>query len=335
MCAAHNILEYKSEYKADDSSKKNFIEKLRKNKEKINKEYLKNINFLNPHMKPEILLDDTGYPLINNNILDETHLGIIYKIVSYIKDFLADMKREHVSLILKEIEMKYPELNLEPIINDEIIDNGIQGLIKRRTVTIGDNGDILRFVFDIEKTIKQRDVATVYRLDVNNENRLDTGFVKHQLYSSTGFSRGASQLKDKWLPYNGDRADGEVAKSEDKFYMLCQDLLLYVSSLSDDDFILKLNELMSNASKLIHYMRLINENYAISSYLLEKFKYEPFELTEEQKSYQKTDLDTETRKKIFGSMLGLPSAPSQSKFFYEKYLKYKEKYINLKYKFKK
>ena len=79
-------------------------------------------------------------------------------------------------------------------------------------------------------------------------------------------------------------------------------------------------------------MRLINENYAISSYLLEKFKYEPFELTEEQKSYQKTDLDIETRKKIFGSMLGLPSAPSQSKFFYEKYLKYKEKYMKLKNK---
>jgi hypothetical protein len=294
--------------------KKIFIEKLKKYKEKINIEYLKNIS-----IEKQVLLDETGYPLIKDNKIDETHLDIIYLIIYKIYEYLEDMNGSQLSYILGEIEMKFPQLNLEPIIKDEIFDNAEYGFVKRRTVTIGDNGNILRFIFDIEKIIKNYDIATVYILNVNNVSKLETGFRKHQLYHSSGSSRGIEGLKDKWLPYNGERGNYTISKPEDKFTYMCSKLLDVHNENMD-----KLNELLSNASNLLNYMRLINENYAISSYLLEKFKYEPLELNQEQQKFQQDEQKMEAFK------IKCNITDSQSKFFYEKYLKYKTKYMKLK-----
>ena len=82
---------------------------------------------------------------------------------------------------------------------------------------------------------------------------------------------------------------------------------------------------MSKATDLLYYMRLINENYTISSYLLEKFKFEPSELTQDIKLIQQEERQLGRINKIKNS-----SEQLDSKFYYEKYLKYKAKYMELK-----
>ncbi len=285
---------------------------------------------IEPLIKPEDTLYNADNS-VNRDILKKVMHS--FNVTRYYLNF---MNAHHFTDIYKYIEQKYPQLQNQVIIRDETNNN-----IRTCTVTIGENSEILKFVFDIEIIIVGNyNIATVHELKVNNVDKLYTSFYKHQLYKSTGTSRGIGQgygqdetyaIKDKWLPYNGTD-DRRISKSEDiyerDFNFIIQNMNINADEIVTK-FITKINEIFPKIPDLLKYKRIINESYAISSYLLNKYNFIPNELTEEQLEQHKKQLNLKKSNLLFGSMFG---SPKDSKFYYQKYLKYKQKYLELKNK---
>jgi hypothetical protein len=277
---------------------------------------------LEPMLKPEDKLYN------DDNSINIDTLKKVISSFNLARYFLSRMHGLHFVDLYKHIEEKYPELLNPALIVDETNNN-----TRTRTITIGENGKFLKFVFDIEiLVVKEYNVATIHELKLNNVDKLNTNFRKHQLYKSTGTSRGIGhaygedesyEIIDKWFPFNGAEKS-RINKSEDNFESIFN-LILRSNNLEQ---INKINEILPEIPNLLKYKRLVNESYTISSYLLDKFNYLPGPLTDEQKTQHTLELGKNNKALL--RLIGLPDP--DSKFYYQKYLKYKAKYIELKNK---
>ena len=312
------------------------IAQLLRVKDRLNLENLKHFTY----SIDNINLINNGKPLFDeqDHIVDE-HINIIVIILGLMEIYLSNMNGIDIINIFNNIEIKYPQLMMPSLISDENINN-----IITRTVTIGENGRDLKFVFDIETpAFGIRDVATVYTLKINNENKLSKKFKYTQLYKSSGTSRGiggehqgvAMDYVDKWLPYDGFE-DNRISKLEDIYYIKTREILY--SELPDERFIETINYILNFAPDILVYKRYILEDYAIASYLLNKYNYVvPEKISKLYVSQHKKEAEgikiANLRKSLF-SLIPQDRVTkddrTNSKFYYEKYLKYKQKYFDLK-----
>ena len=359
-----------------------FSRKILELRERLNLENIKNLTLIHDGKK---LLND-GSPLFNEHkqFNEENVIYILY-ILNCMEIYLRNTTGKYIFDIYNDIEREYPQLatagtgaaagaaagvtaaaaaagataaaagataaaaGATAVVSDTTINN-----IITRTVTIGENGRDLKFVFDIEDpTGVNREIATVYTLNINGENKLRRQFKYTQLYKSSGKSRqivgkkdGISlEITDKWLPYDGnDIVTQKVHKTEDAYYRDLLDIFIYFQKdnfleekFDEEKFIKKFNSLLSVAPSILKYKRFISEDYAIASYLLSKFNYAPPEKTPLQFARQTTELSKPN--KSFMMTFFSDIIPSQritkedktnTKFYYEKYLKYKQKYLALK-----
>ncbi len=143
--------------------------------DRLNLDNIKNLTFLD--------LITNGSPLFDENKqIQPDHINMLSYIFDYMYKYLKDMDGKDIFAIFNDIEQKYPHLTKPALISDEIINN-----IITRTVTINDGENNLKFVFDIELPIGiNREIATIYTLNINNEKKLTKGFKYTQLYKSSG-----------------------------------------------------------------------------------------------------------------------------------------------------
>jgi hypothetical protein len=208
----------------------------------------------------------------------------------------------------------------------------------------------------VHSPISDRLIAHVTILRWNGENLLRDD--EHlMLYKSTGKSR-LTGLDNIWLPYKGEKFDKQISKLEDDYITAINQFDLKNPILHDLDRRL-LNEIVYNILSYYKYQRFIYKKYAIASYLLHVANINDAEhikvYTDEQKSSAQRLLSTKIMERrilnnfidyipitqdfideILQAILQAPLAPlaplqngGNSNKYYSKYLKYKNKYINL------
>ncbi len=236
------------------------------------------------------------------------------------------MMGSHVKELFEIIEGEFPGIKAQAPEDLRVVNK-----ILTRHVNIP---GILEFIFDIESPLftADRQIATIYELKYKGQNLLSKKPI--QLYKSSGKSRaamtGTDKTTDMWLPYDGRVSPtAPLKKVEDtKFGMLIQHIKEEMSiknsthKFSSANF----NNLLPHFRQLLKFKRFMDIDYAMSSYLVSKYEYEPLpktpdELEEEKKQANETF-------KLHG--LFTWTKPSTHKFYYEKYIKYKQKYMELK-----
>ncbi len=246
----------------------------------------------------------------------------LYKIIFY----MDGMKGSHVKELFEIIEGEFPGIKAQAP-EDLRVENNIL----TRYVNIP---GILEFKFDIESPLftADRQIATIYELKYKGQNLLSKSRI--QLYKSSGKSRaamtGTDQTTDIWLPYDGRVSPtAPLKKVEDKkFGMLIQHIKeeMSIKNSSYKFSSANFNKLLPNFRQLLKFKRFMDIDYAMSSYLVSKYEYEPLPKTPDELEEEKKQAN-ETFKLhgLFGWI-----KPSEHKFYYEKYMKYKHKYMELK-----
>jgi hypothetical protein len=246
----------------------------------------------------------------------------LYKIINY----MDGMKGSHVKELFETIEKEFPGINAQAP-EDFRVDNNI---LTRHVNIPG----ILEFIFDIESPLftADRQIATIYKLKYKGQDLLSKSPI--QLYRSTGKSRaqltGTDQTTDIWLPYDGrDSPTAKLKKVEDKKFGYLIEFIKEetitksgISKIKVGNF----NKLLPDFKQILKFKRFMDIDYAMSSYLASKYEYEPLPKTPEQLEEERIQAD-ETFK-LFGLFGWIK--PSKHKFYYEKYMKYKQKYMELK-----
>ena len=194
----------------------------------------------------------------------------------------------------------------------------------------------------IRSPLSERFIATVTELRWNEVDLLSGE--KIMLYKSTGTSRGTG-LVDIWMPYIGERGNGSVAKLEDDYIKALEAIKNPSEPL--EHHITKLIEMITDISIYTKYMRFINKNYLIASYLLYLENIESIEIPnytadDIKKINSQIHIQIETVFKqnpnidyipitteLINSALKSPQNGAGNKFFI-KYLRYKSKYVALK-----
>ncbi len=264
--------------------------------------------------------------------------------------YMDKMNGDIIDNLFRNIEAEYP--GVETMAAEDF---RVENNVKTRYVTIP---GVLEFKFDIELPLftADRKIATIYVLNYRGRDLLSRTPI--QLYQSTGTSRylcSGKSICNMWLPYDGRSTKrSNIKKPEDKIYGFdlanflerCKNIFTsstepYRYADSPDDLkrhkdrieynkrelIPIANKLLPHILKLSKYFRFMDIDYALSSYLVSKYEYEPLEKTQEQIA-QETE-ESEAVFRTFNPFFGF-SPPSTHKFYYNKYIKYKNKYLELK-----
>jgi hypothetical protein len=216
-----------------------------------------------------------------------------------------------------------------------------------------------RIQFSIVRSpISERLLAEVTSIVWNNEELLTEKII---LYKSTGESRQTG-LGGIWMPYLGERYDRSVAKLEDKYISIIEDIVIRYrpEELSEQNKLL-LVDIIQNIASYKKYKRFIFKKYAIASYLLSLYE-EPYYVSESEEHKRKyirsyTDEEKQNAKKNLSiKIFKINESPSKDLYavdyipvtkeiideiinpiqkggvdkYYIKYLKYKNKYMKLK-----
>jgi hypothetical protein len=156
-----------------------------------------------------------------------------------------------------------------------------------------------RIQFSIVRSpISERLLAEVTSIVWNNEQLLTEKII---LYKSTGESRQTG-LGGIWMPYLGERYDRSVAKLEDKYISIIEDIVIRYrpEELSEQNKLL-LVDIIQNIALYKKYKRFIFKNYAVASYLLSLYE-EPYYMSESEEHKRKyirsyTDEEKQNAKK--------------------------------------
>ncbi len=311
-----------------------------------------NLQFSLNEVKEELDRDELlRLGLIRNReeIISGENLNKLIEMYAVACYYLFEMDGQMVDRIFKSIETEYPAIQAEA---PEDFRN--ENNVKTRYVNIP---GVLEFKFDIEAPLftAGRKIATIYTLNYNGRNLLSKTPI--QLYQSTGSSRVimGKSINNSWFPYSGRNGKSKydiLKKPEDSIYGYdLVNIFSYSESFSKISqqeppthphdikrrpIILKeirvellksLNKLLPHISKLIRYFRFMDIDYAMSSYLVSKYEYEPLPKTEEQIAEETRESDEVFSRYSYGNGW---EPPSTHKFYYEKYIKYKNKYMELK-----
>jgi hypothetical protein len=281
-------------------------------------EYKEYINSINNSINQDILLN-IGYISKKSKSLSKEIINTLASDLNNIIISMNNMTLPHVEEIYKNLLVEFSGIDTRV---PEVFT--IENKIKTCNINIP---GILECKFDIEKPIFMNDykIATIYKLTYRGENILSKKPI--QLYKSKGTS-GDSTL-NIWLPFSGRESKiASLKKPEDNLYirrilLLQESMSPYASPTFKIEFF---NDLLPHFKHLLKYKRFMDKDYAISSYLLSLYEYEPLEKTEEEKALEVTESNDAFNKYVQGSWI----KPSNHKFYYKKYLKYKQKYMQLK-----
>jgi hypothetical protein len=289
----------------------------------MDQKYINYVNKIKDFINRDILLKE-GYISQKDEPLTQEIINKLAYDLGYTTIYTNGMTLTHVKEIYRNLLVEFSGIDTRV---PEVFT--LENKIKTCNINIP---GLLTCKFDIEQPIflAGYKIATIYELTYRGENILSKKPI--QLYKSTGTSRiretGGDSTVGIWLPFSGRESKIKgLKKPEDSLYgyaleRIKQNIYIYKGIMAKD-----FNDLLPHFKHLLKYKRFMDKDYAISSYLLSLYEYEPLEKTEEEKALDEKEGNEAFSK--FNPFFGWVE-PSKHKFYYEKYLKYKQKYIQLK-----